>query len=163
MYHRTLPLRGVVRCALCCVLPVFFATHLNAGDSDSLIYHILTGSNGKRILVQPVLTGEVNLFRQAYIGRIRSKAKNRGPNFRKKILYRYFIGNRQVQPVDTYNYKPLVRKYLARASQLHQHLGKPGFRFENLAVMVQYYNFRHIRNETPKREDWQEVPLLLSR
>ncbi len=163
MYHRTLPLRGIVRCALCCVLPLFIATHLNAGENDSLVYHLLVNAKGKKILVQPVVEGEVNLFRQSYIGRVRSKAKNRGPNIRKKVLYRYFIGKHRVEPVSAFNYKPLVKKYLKDAVHLHQKLGKPGFRFENLAIMVNYYNHWHILEETPEKEDWEEVPLLITR
>jgi hypothetical protein len=53
----------------------------------------------------------------------------------------FFIGvGEQLEELKPSNYKKIIRRHLANAPYLHKHLGKPGFRYENIPYMIEFYN-----------------------
>ena len=92
--------------------------------------------DGKMIVVQPIITGAVGLYRQAYE---REEVDVLGiPTV--VTRFRYYLGKDQVEELSRDNYRELVRKYLADAPELHRKLGRIGFRYENVPSMIIYYN-----------------------
>ena len=62
----------------------------------------------------------------------------------------FYIGtNNEVEQINSGNYKRMVKKYLPNAQELHQRLGKRGFRFENLPSMILYYNKNILEKNQP--------------
>ena len=53
----------------------------------------------------------------------------------------FFIGvGEALEELKPSNYKKIIRKHLANAPYLHKQLGKPGFRYENIPYMIEFYN-----------------------
>lgn len=53
----------------------------------------------------------------------------------------FFIGvEGEIEELKPSNYKKIIRRHLANAPYLLKHLGKPGFRYENIPYMIEFYN-----------------------
>lgn len=54
---------------------------------------------------------------------------------------RYFVeSNGELILLTPSNYKKIIKTYLPEAPELHQRLGRRGFRYENIPQMVAFYN-----------------------
>ena len=61
---------------------------------------------------------------------------------------RYFLGvDGKIVEVSPSNFKRAVKQYLPNAKYLHKRLGKVGFRFENLASMIKFYNNFRVKQQ----------------
>lgn len=90
------------------------------------------------IEVTPLVSGAFKLFLHHETKLVK------GPQYRKSktvLVRRYYLKfNDQVEKITPYNYKKIIATHLSNAPDLHQKLGKPGFRYENIPSMVNYYN-----------------------
>ncbi len=102
------------------------------------------GSSKKIAVMYPAVEGPINLFYEST--EVIEYKRISGQGFVPVTIRNvdvYYIGvGREVEQVNAGNYKRLVKKYLPDATDLHQRLGKRGFRFENIPSMVLYYNKR---------------------
>ena len=101
---------------------------------------VLIIHEGQRLFGLKVLDGELNLYAvKDYILDTEFAYGGIEPKKRKSI--RYFLEcEKEVKEVTANNYKEIVKKYLPNAPDLHERLGKKGFRFENIYYMVRFYN-----------------------
>lgn len=138
---------------LCLFRPVH--AHNEGGTIENAV--LKPRADGKMIVVQPIITGAVSLYRQAYK---REEIDVLGiPTI--VTRFRYFIGNDQIEEISRENYRDLVRKHLTGAPELHRKLGRLGFRYENVPSMVIYYN-RHKGGQTmAMKYDLQKTSTLM--
>ena len=115
--------------------------------------------NGEEIAVEPLIVGEVSLYRQPY-EESQVRLEVIGPELH-VIKHRYFIGGEIVEEINLDNYRPLIKKYLVNAPELHQKLGRSGFRHENIPSMIVYYN--RFKSEEPlaMKYDLRTISTLL--
>ena len=93
-------------------------------------------TDGKPILVQPVILGEVCLYRKPH-HELKPDAHGR---MSYHMSFTYFIGKEEIESIGPLNYRELIKKYMSDASELHRKLGRKGFRYENIPSMILYYN-----------------------
>ena len=107
--------------------------------TDNLVHLYL---NGQIIAARHLEQGRINFYYSIQYEEKISMAESGYSFHREKIrVERYYIGaGQQIEEIDSYNYKELIRKYMPNAPELHKRLGKLGFRFENVQYMVQFYN-----------------------
>lgn len=95
---------------------------------------------GTDLLAKQLVKGHFNL----YVSNQFEKKRVTGPLYRKKktvFVKRYFLKlGEKVEKITPYNYKRVLKKYLPNAPDLHQRLGKPGFRYANIPSIIRYYN-----------------------
>lgn len=131
------------------MLTVFLvgANPLLASDGEEIrrdtIFKLM--ADGEKIAVEPLIIGEVSLYRQAY-DESQVHLEVIGPELR-MVKYRYFIGGDAIEEINLDNYRQLIKKYLANAPEIHQKLGRSGFRHENIPSMIVYYN--RFKSEEP--------------
>lgn len=101
--------------------------------------------DGEKLVVEPLIIGEVSLYRQAY-EESEVRLEVIGPELH-VVKHRYFIGGDVIEEINFDNYRPLIKKYLAKAPEIHQKLGRSGFRHENIPSMIVYYN--RFKSEEP--------------
>lgn len=102
-------------------------------------------ADGEEIAVEPLIIGEVGLYRRAY-NESQVHLEVIGPELR-VVKHRYFIGGDVIEEINFDNYRELIKKYLANAPELHRKLGRSGFRHENIPSMIVYYN--RFKSEEP--------------
>ena len=101
---------------------------------------VLIIHEGQRLIGLKVLDGELNLYAvKDYF--IETEFAYGAFEAKEKKIIRYFLEcEKEVKEVTVKNYKEIVKKYLPNAPDLHERLGKKGFRFENIYYMVRFYN-----------------------
>ena len=95
-------------------------------------------TDGAVIVVQPLITGAVGLFREP-VGRSEVIVAGRSVVV---THFRHYIGREEIEEIRPENYRILIEKYLVNAPELHEKLGRLGFRYENVPSMIIFYN-RH--------------------
>lgn len=95
---------------------------------------------GETVMAKQLVKGHLDLF----VSTQYEEKRVTGPQYRKqKTAYvkRYFLKyDDVVEKITPYNYKKILRRHLPDAPELHQRLGRPGFRYENLSSIIRYYN-----------------------
>lgn len=133
--------------------PVY--AHKEGGTIENAV--LKSRTDGKMIVVQPVIAGVVGLYRQAYE---REEVDVLGiPTV--VTRFRYYLGKDQIEEISRDNYRELVRKYLVEAPELHRKLGRIGFRYENVPSMIIYYNRYKTTQDMAMRFDLQTTSALL--
>lgn len=116
--------------------------------------------DGNEIVLEKIIEGKVALYRQAYQDEDLFETLGiLSPAYETK--YRYFIGGEEIKAIDGGNYKKLIRQYLKNAPELHNRLGRNGFRFKNLPSMIMYYNRFKAGRATEQFYDPREAILTM--
>ena len=110
--------------------------------SNNGLTRIIT-HNGAMVWAEPIVEGYISLYREPISFGETSilDQENSKLNFSQSSLtYRYWIGDHQLVMINDLNYRNVIKGKLKAAEDLHQKLGKKGFKFENTPSMVLYYN-----------------------
>lgn len=92
--------------------------------------------DGEMVDVQPMITGEIGLYRRAF----QRKNIDHMGEVTEITWYRFYIGSDKIEEITPKNYRVLIKKHLKDAPELHRKLGRFGFRFVNVPSMIMYYN-----------------------
>lgn len=111
-------------------LGIFLLLANSVKANDELVVVTKANRNKKEVVVMyKKIDGAVKLFYEP---------ANIASSIEQNI---YYIGfNKEVEEINSRNYKQLIKKYLPEVKDLHQRLGKRGFRYENIPSMILYYN-----------------------
>jgi|GEM_PF-7127203 len=109
------------------------------GSANNDLVMIRVGNN--LLKAEHVVKGPLNLYVYTYM-----KAETIDTGLRTVAAgvseaKRFFLGvDSKIVEISPSNFKRAIKQYLPNAKYLHKRLGKVGFRFENLASMVKFYN-----------------------
>ena len=108
--------------------------------------------NGVRINALKVVDGPIKLYACSFYERQLPAFGGPGPVVvQVERVERYFLAIAdQFIEVHPHRYKKIIKEYLPHAPALHKRLGKPGFRYENMPSMIQFYN--RFRAQNPKQQ-----------
>ncbi len=96
--------------------------------------------DGSIVWAEPLIEGFISLHREPVY--IEDNTAFMDEEFAESSLsyFRYWVSAEKVVQITGNNYKTIIRKLLPEAKELHEKLGKLGFRFENVPSMILYYN-----------------------
>ena len=136
----------IIFLALC-----FFIVNAIKANNEPVVVMKTNGEKEEVANMYPIVEGAVKLFYEPddiVVFDDRDEQENTTIATLKVNLF-YIGTSKQVEQINSGNYKRLVKKYLPHAYDLHQRLGKRGFRFENLPSMLLYYNRKVNRKNQP--------------
>ncbi len=97
--------------------------------------------NGKEVQARLLENGLLQFYTIVFYEERAVETADNYYQIEKIPINRFFLGKGLVvEEITTSNYKKLIEKYMPNAPDLHQRLGKLGFRYENVQQMVSFYN-----------------------
>lgn len=125
----------------------FFIGFSLKGSNEPVVVMKVDGENKITTVMFQVVEGAVKLFYEPTDILV---FEDRSTTITTIDVDLFYIGtSNEVEQINSGNYKRLVKKYLPNAPDLHQRLGKRGFRFENLPSMILYYNKNVVGESKP--------------
>ena len=115
------------------LLSLYALAPFNPNYQNSVFIHY----QGVELEVKQITKGQLILY-------MAKELKTTGPPralARKKKVKRYYLkvgGN--IVKLTPHNYKKLIRQHLPELKELHQSLGRIGFRYQQIPFMVAHYN-----------------------
>lgn len=143
-----------VRIISLAALFLILASKINASN-DPVIVIVTEGKKKEVAVMLTEIDGPVQLF--SLSNQIEEIVHINGLVSRKVVMgmnKEYYIGqNRQVELITEKNFKSILKKYLVSSPEIHDRLGKRGFRFENLPFMILFHNKRVTKGVPLTRND----------
>lgn len=122
-----------------------------------LLLSTLVGANNDLVMIrvennllkaEHVVKGPLNLYVYSYLKAETIETGLRTVAAGVSEAKRFFLGvEGKIVEISPSNFKKTIKQYLPNAKYLHKRLGKVGFRFENLASMIKFYNNFRVKQQ----------------
>ena len=96
---------------------------------------------GQAVIAMKVLDGGIPLYECTIVEEQIEASNPFAVAIEQVKVKRFFVGVQEgLVPITPKNYKKVIKQHLPEAPELHQKLGRRGFRYENIPQMIEFYN-----------------------
>ena len=102
---------------------------------------VFTYVGGQSVIAMKVLDGGIPLYECTIVEEQIEAANPFAVAIEQVKVKRFFVGVAEgLVSITPKNYNKVIKQHLPDAPELHQKLGRRGFRYENIPQMIEFYN-----------------------